>query len=120
MKPFILPGILIGLTLWCGEAMAHARLDHAEPKVGSSVSDSPTEVKIWFTDDVEMNDTGIEVFDSSGNRVDKNDLHADQKDTTLAVVSLKGQLASGKYKVTWHAKCHDQHKTHGEFTFEVK
>ena len=119
MRRSIVTSIVIGLSLWCGEARAHARLDHAEPKVGSTVTASPTEVKIWFTDDVELTDTSIEVFDASGSRVDKNDLHVDEKDKSLASVSMP-QLGSGKYKVVWHAKCHDQHKTHGEFTFVVK
>ena len=118
-RQFLL-AILITVTCLCGEAMAHARLDRAQPKVGSTVKASPTEVKIWFTDDVELGDTSVEVFDPSGNRVDKNDLHVDAKDASLAIVSMPAQLSAGKYKVVWRAKCHDQHKTHGEFGFEVK
>ena len=120
MRHVVLLSVLIGVTAVCGSAQAHARLDRAEPKVGSKVKTSPTEMKIWFTDDVEVVDTSIEVFDSGGNRVDKNDLHVDAKDQSLATVSLPAQLASGKYKVVWRAKCHDQHKTHGEFTFVVQ
>ena len=77
-------------------------------------------MKIWFTDDVELVDTSIQVFDAGGHRVDKDDLHIDASDKSLAVVSLPAQLGGGKYKVVWQAKCHDQHKTHGEFTFVVK
>jgi methionine-rich copper-binding protein CopC len=102
-----------------GRASAHARVDHADPKVGSAVSAVPTEVKIWFTDSLDMSGTTIEVLDSAGNQVDKKDIHLDPKDKSAAAVSLP-TLAAGKYKVVWHARCPQGHDTKGEFTFELK
>jgi methionine-rich copper-binding protein CopC len=117
---------IAALTICCLLAIApappvraHARLDRADPKVGSTVSDSPTQVEIWFTDDLDMSGTTIEVLDASGTRVDKKDAHVDPKDNSAAAVSIP-HLAAGKYKVVWHALCPQGHKTKGEFTFEVK
>jgi methionine-rich copper-binding protein CopC len=102
-----------------GPASAHARLDHADPKVGSAISAAPTEVKLWFTDDLDMSGTSIEVLDASGTQMDKKDTHVDPKNKSAAAVSVP-HLDAGKYKVVWRALCPQAHKTNGEFTFEVK
>jgi copper resistance protein C len=114
-----LASMISALLLVALPAAAHARLDRAEPKVGSAVSEQPTEVRIWFTDDLDMSGTSIEVLDGSGTQVDKKDTHVDPKDPSIAAVSLP-HLAAGKYKVVWHARCPQGHNTKGEFTFHVK
>lgn len=100
-------------------ALAHVSFDHADPKVGSKVGQSPTEVRIWFSDDVEASCCGIEVLDADGKQVDKCDCHVDAKDKTEIVVSLP-PLAAGTYKVVWRAACVDKHKVKGSFKFQVK
>jgi copper resistance protein C len=100
-------------------AWAHAFLDHADPKVGSDVSPSPSVVKAWFTQELEPAFSAIQVFDASGNEVDKKDSHLDDKDQTLLIVSLPS-LSPGKYKVSWHVVSVDTHRTQGDFKFNVK
>ena len=100
-------------------ALAHAFLDHAEPKVGSTVTTSPAEIKIWFTQNLEPVFSSIEVQDAQGNEVDKKDVHLDDKDKTLLIVSVP-KLPAGTYTVTWHAVSVDTHRTQGHFEFTVK
>jgi methionine-rich copper-binding protein CopC len=100
-------------------AWAHAFLDHSEPKVGSTVTNSPTEVKIWFTQELEPAFSSIQVNNPQGKEVDKKDVHLDAKDKSLLEVSLP-QLPSGAYTVTWHAVSVDTHRTQGHFEFTVK
>ena len=119
MRRYLLIMTMAWATLTAGRADAHARLDRAEPKVGSAIASSPAEVRIWFTDDPDLSGTSIEVFDASGNQFDKKDLHVDPKDKSVAAVSLP-QLSAGKYKVVWHAQCPQGHKTKGSFSFKVK
>ncbi len=99
-------------------AFAHAFLDHAEPKVGSSVAAAPTEIKVYFDDDIKPAQSDIQVFDSKGNQIDKKDSHGDPNDTRLLTVSLPS-LSPGTYKVVWHAVCPDSHKTTSSFEFTV-
>jgi methionine-rich copper-binding protein CopC len=99
-------------------AWAHANLDKAEPKVGGKVTTSPKEVKIWFTDDTEVAKSTIAVFDAKGKQVDKKDTHADGKNTSVLIVSVP-TLATGTYKVEWHAVCPSAHKTEGTFEFTI-
>ncbi len=107
------------IMLWQSAACAHAFLDHADPKVGSTVTNSPTEIKVWFTQNLEPAFSTLEVEDVQGKEVDKKDAHLDDKDKTLFVVSLP-PLPSGTYTVIWHAVSVDTHRTQGRFEFTVK
>jgi len=54
-----------------GAAQAHAALHHASPGAGSTVSESPHEVTLTFTDTLEAAFSSADVTDSSGVRVDE-------------------------------------------------
>ena len=101
-------------------AWAHAFLDHADPKVGNTLTNSPTEIKIWFTQNLEPAFSTLEVRDPQGQEVDKKDAHLDDKDKSLFLVSLPQQLPTGTYTVIWHAVSVDTHKTQGRFEFTIK
>jgi len=105
---------LAGLSL----AEAHAFLDHADPKVGSTVSGSPAQVKAWYTEELEPAFSKIQVFDASGKEVDSKDVKVDPTDKALMTVSLP-KLAAGTYQVKWSAVAVDTHHTTGTFTFTV-
>jgi hypothetical protein len=100
-------------------AWAHAFLDHADPKVGSTVTHSPPVIKIWFTQELEPVFSTVEVQDAQGKQVDKMDVHLDDKDKTLLILSLP-PLPDGTYTVTWHAVSVDTHRTQGHFEFTIK
>ncbi len=90
--------LVLGLLSACTSlAEAHAYLDHAEPKVGSTVKASPSVVKIWFTMEVQGPLTTIEVFDATGREVDKKDAKLDPNNKALMAVSVP-KLAAGTYK----------------------
>ena len=113
-------GLALALLLLIPQAVhAHAFLDHAEPRVGSQVSQSPAEVKIWFTEKLEPAFSVIEVRDAAGKQVDKRDSHLDAKDKALLIISLP-PLGPGTYKVIWQVVSTDTHRTKGSFKFTVK
>jgi methionine-rich copper-binding protein CopC len=113
-------GIILLLIFVAGSARleAHAFLQRAEPAVGSSVQTSPSEVRIRFTENIELAFSTIQVFDPSGKEVDKHDLHLDRSDHALLHVSLP-PLGAGIYKVVWRVVSVDTHVTSGSFTFQV-
>lgn len=120
ISPLVLIGCLSAAMLARpAAAWAHAFLDHANPKVGSVINDSPGEIKIWFTQEIEPDFSTIEVHDSNGHQVDKKDSHLDAKDKTLLIVSVP-KLADGEYSVAWSVVSVDTHHTHGDFKFTVK
>jgi copper resistance protein C len=97
---------------------AHAFLKRAEPSVGSTAQTSPTEVQIWFTENLEPSFSTVQVFDASGRQVDKRDVHLDRSNRSLLQVSVP-QLAAGTYKVVWRVVSVDTHVTKGSFTFRI-
>jgi len=96
-------------------AQAHAFLDHADPKVGSTVA-APTQVTVYMTEDLEAAFSKLKVLDAKGNEVDKKDLKISGSTMTVSVPPL----AAGTYKVAWSAVAVDTHHTTGTFTFTVQ
>ena len=120
MKKIIRYGLTaVLLFVWQSTAQAHAFLDHADPKVGGTISTPPAVVKAWFTQELEPAFSTMEVSDAQGKRVDKKDVHLDDKDKKLLIVSLP-PLPPGTYTVTWHVVSVDTHKTQGHFEFTLK
>jgi methionine-rich copper-binding protein CopC len=96
-------------------AQAHAFLDHAMPRVGST-GPSPATVKLWMTEELEPAFCRIQVLDGSGHEVDRHDAKISGATMTLSLPAL----APGTYKVAWKAIATDTHKTTGTFTFTVQ
>jgi len=100
-------------------AQAHAFLDHADPKVGSTVQVSPAVIKIWFTMQLNPDGSMIQVFDSKGEKVSSSQAKIDPVDGQLMSVSIP-KLGAGTYRVVWTALCHCcGYTTHGDYTFTV-
>ena len=97
--------------------MAHARLDHASPKVGSSVATAPPELVLWFTEKLEPAFSTVEVRNAQG-AVVSGKVQIDRKDRTELHVPLK-TLPRGTYRVLWRVLSVDTHRTQGDFTFHV-
>ena len=100
-------------------AGAHAFLDHAEPRVGSTVDASPPRVAVHFTQSVEPAFSTVHVLDASGNAVDQADVQVDPKDPATLTVGVP-KLPAGTYKVEWKVTSVDTHRTHGTFEFTVQ
>ena len=96
-------------------AEAHAFLDHAEPRVGSTVSTAPRELVLSYTQNLEPAFSSVEVSDANGARVD---LGKPRIDASTMRVGLK-PLAAGTYRVRWKVLSVDTHTTEGSFTFHV-
>jgi methionine-rich copper-binding protein CopC len=99
-------------------AFAHARLDHATPPAGSRLRSAPSEVVIWFTENIESSFSTIRVDDAEGVRVDRGDSRVDPANRKLMRVSL-APLPEGTYKVNWQVLSVDAHRTEGSFEFRI-
>ena len=101
------------------QAWAHAFLDHADPKVGSTITHSPTVIKLWFTQELEPVFSSVVVQDAQGKPMDKKDMRLDDKNKSLVIISVPS-LPDGTYTVIWHAVSVDTHRTRGRFQFTIK
>ena len=101
-------------------AMAHAVLVKAVPAVGGTVSASPTDIRITFSEGVEPRFSKIAVTSGDGRSVETGAASVDPANPAILIVPLKTALQPGSYKVTWHAVSVDTHATQGSFSFTVK
>jgi copper resistance protein C len=115
MRNIILVAMLALSPFAATVADAHAFLDHAEPRVGSTVPSAPRELTLTFTQELEATFSSAEVRDANGARVDQG---RPQISGTVMRVGLK-PLPAGTYKVHWKALSVDTHSTDGNFSFRV-
>jgi copper resistance protein C len=107
--------LAIGLSLLGSPAAhAHAFLDHANPRVGSTVRTAPREVTLWFTQKLEASFSSAQVTDSSGARVDQG-----ARVSGMQMHVPVRALSPGTYRLRWKVLSVDTHTTEGNFTFRV-
>jgi methionine-rich copper-binding protein CopC len=100
-------------------AFAHAFLDHAVPGVGTDVSGSPRELRLYFTQGVVVAFSGVKVASASGGAVPASKAVSDPSDPSVLIIRLGHALAPGTYTVSWHVVSVDTHLTSGTFHFTV-
>jgi methionine-rich copper-binding protein CopC len=102
-----------------GQAAAHARLIVGSPKAGATVA-APKELKLQYSESIVAAESGVTVAGPSGAPVATGPLALDAKNKRVVIVPFPAKLAAGAYKVSWHMKTPDDHKTEGAFSFTVK
>lgn len=124
--------LLLFAAAWlahAGPAAAHAMLEQASPRVGSTVADSPKELRLHFSEAVEPAFSTIALTakggggggggGGDGGAVALGAVALDPNDARTLVVAVPAPLAPGVYRVNWRAVSRDTHTTRGDFTFEV-
>src|SRR2546428_450727 len=74
-------------------ARAHAVLDRAEPRVGSTVRTAPADVKLWFTERLQPAFSRVQVVNEAGERVDRADGAVDPS----GAASTESGSSAGRY-----------------------
>ncbi len=115
MRAMRIVGITAALALFAGAADAHAFLEDADPRVGSTVQTAPSEVRLRFTQELEPAFSSATITDASGQRVDAG---APVVSGNVMRVPLRA-VGVGSYRVTWRVLSVDTHTTEGAFTFGV-
>jgi methionine-rich copper-binding protein CopC len=114
-----LSAVLVAIS--ARDASAHARLKRAVPPIGGVVSANsvPAEIRVWFSERVEVSLSEIQVVNAAGLRFDNGELRLDEADPTELHLALK-PLPPGRYRVVWRVISMDTHKTNGTFPFRVR
>ena len=103
-----------------GTAAAHAHLQTATPAAGSTVAAAPTELRLGFSEGVNVKFTGLVVTGPAGAVVPTGSAVLAPGNDRILLVPISGPLAPGAYRVDWHALATDGHKTDGSYGFTVK
>ena len=111
--------VLVGVAAMAAPASAHAHLVRAVPTAGSTVKTSPTELRLKFSEGLELGFSGVTVTGPDRAAIKAGVPSLDPADPTLMIVPLPGALKAGHYDVDWHATATDTHKTKGRYGFTV-
>ncbi|HET7458277.1 MAG TPA: copper resistance CopC family protein, partial [Gemmatimonadaceae bacterium] len=101
-----------------GTARAHATLLSSEPAAGSTLRESPSRIRLVFSEELEPTLGRITLERASGDTValaaagDPHDIHA-------LVAPIGDALAAGAYRVLWRVVSADGHPVKGSFVFHV-
>ncbi|WP_297696240.1 copper resistance protein CopC [Phenylobacterium sp.] len=101
-----------------GPALAHARLLHAIPRVGSTVKIAPRDLELSFSESIDVGGSSVTLLGPSG-RVATGPLTRDPADPRIVHVPVKRALPPGTYRVEWGMTSTDTHHTDGDFSFKV-
>jgi len=99
-----------------GPAAAHAVLLRTDPSPQTTVKTPPAEVRLVFSEAVEVAFGAVRVFDVDGKRVDKGKIRTENGRHEVVVPA---GLPGGTYTVTWRVVSADGHPVHGGFQFYV-
>lgn len=118
LVPAFLVAMGLGLAL-APRASAHAALMQANPRVGSTVATSPTEVRLWFSEALEPAFSRAVIAAPGKQDAAAAKALVDPKDRRQLVIPLPRPLPSGRYQVEWNVVSVDGHHTEGDFRFRV-
>lgn len=107
-------------------ASAHALLLRAEPAVGGVIAAVPTEIRLVFSEGLDVEHTELKLSDQSGalipvgpfRLVVRREGERAQPGPVYAIDILK-PLGAGSYRVRWRVLSEDGHETEGAFEFRV-
>lgn len=119
----------LGLALLCAicltlllpvVASAHAILLKSNPAKDAILPTPPTQVQMWFSEDLNPVLSTAQVVNAAKERVDINDTHVNPSDSKEMDLSLQANLPPDVYVVVWRTdSADDGHVLLGSFLFTV-
>lgn len=100
-------------------ALAHTKLESSVPQADAVVATAPTQVRLQFSDPLELPFSKVKLVDEKGAVVQASKIAVDGANPKAMVATVPA-LRSGAYRVQWSTVTRDGHKVKGEFGFRVK
>ena len=119
LKRVIVGAVVMAMGVPVTPALAHALLVKAEPPRRAVLTEAPSQIRLWFNEEIEGAYSSLVVLDAEKKSVTEVTLHLAPDDRKSIVLPLPG-LASGKYSVTFRVLSVDGHVVESSFDFTVK
>ena len=122
LKQVMMGSILLmalGAGLHSTPVLAHAMLVKAEPPRRAQLTQTPTQVRLWFNEEIEKDYASVTVLDAAKVPVTDIRPHIAEDDRRAIVLPLS-QLAPGKYTVKFRVLSVDGHVVDSSYDFTVK
>jgi methionine-rich copper-binding protein CopC len=99
----------------------HTHLVRSEPAVNDTLARSPSAIRLWFSEPVELAVTTVKLADAAGTSVALAKVtRADAGEAAPVAVTLNAPLPPGSYVITWRTAAKDGHPANGTINFVVK
>jgi copper resistance protein C len=117
--------LLLAVFLWVASPVRNASAHgievlRSDPTHGVELAQSPSQVKVWFSEEMQTKESTLQVYNERGIRFDdgKGGVDLDDPDHASMKVNL-ADLPVGVYTVKWHALLTDGDVADGQFRFAV-
>ena len=107
--------VVVLLTGFPSAVGAHAFLERSTPLQNEELKQSPTEIRLQFSEKIDPKLSQITLLDGTGNPIE-GQLSSDGEKTLVYKIP---ELKSGVYKVEWKVLSADTHVVDGSFRFSV-
>jgi methionine-rich copper-binding protein CopC len=111
--------IVMSVGLHSGTALAHAMLVKAEPARRAALTKAPSQVRLWFNEEIEKDYASLAVQDAAKATVTEIKPHVAADDPKSIVLPLP-ELEAGKYTVKFRVLSVDGHVVDSSYDFTVK
>lgn len=95
----------------------HLRLTKSAPAENAALSESPTEIRLWFSQETELSISRIVVTAADGTEIELGKVEAAEENALVA--PMVDVLSAGTYEVAWRTSSGDGHPIRGTFGFTV-
>ena len=103
------------------DARFHIKLARSMPAAGDVNGDGVAEVKLWFSEPIELGVSSVKLTGPTGTAIPLGKLkRADAADAPVVATLTKPLTEDGKYKITWKAASSDGHPATGTVDFTVR
>ncbi len=119
IKQLLVATAAIVSTLSASPSFAHTKLEASTPQANSVVSPAPAQVRLQFSDPLELTFSKVKLVDEKGSVVEPAKIVVDPGNAKALIADLPA-LSPGAYRVQWSTVTRDGHKVKGEFNFRVK
>lgn len=98
--------------------MFHNHLVKAAPAAGDTLSASPAEIRLWFSERPEIPFTSVTLLRADSSKIVTIKAAA-TSDSMAVAAPLPAALPSGKYLVSWRTASRDGHAIRGTYGFSI-
>ncbi len=100
-------------------ADAHAMLKRSLPASGAHLATVPREIRLDFTEDIELSVSRVELRGPDGTVISLAPLAVASDSRRSIIAGIRGALGAGTYTVIWVAAGTDGHPRRGRFIFTI-
>jgi methionine-rich copper-binding protein CopC len=111
--------LAMAICVHVAPALAHSMLVKAEPPRRAVLATTPTQVRLWFNEEIEGDYASLVVLDAEKHPVTEIKPQLAPDDRKSVVLPLP-ELAPGKYSVKFRVLSVDGHVVESSFDFTVK